>query len=68
MRELKTSYFRFAMNQSLANSDYFRGLTITKDKMEEFTRMSASSNEERAAIEAADTMDFAAYLQHFNNH
>jgi glutamate--cysteine ligase len=67
MRDLKTSYFRFAMNQSLANSDYFRGLQMPPAKTGEFLRMSETSNLERAAIEASDNMDFAAYLQHFNN-
>jgi len=67
MRELKTSYFRFAMNQSLAQSDYFRGLLMPAEKTREFLRLSETSNLERAAIEAGDTMDFAAYLQHFNN-
>ncbi|HTQ99308.1 MAG TPA: glutamate--cysteine ligase, partial [Candidatus Acidoferrum sp.] len=68
MRELKTSYFRFAMNQSLANSDYFRSVRVASDKVEELKRMSVTSDQERAAIEAADTLDFAAYLQHFNSH
>ena len=67
MRELKTSYFRFAMNQSLANSDYFRGLRMSDEKKDEFLRMSQTSNKERAAIEAADTVDFASYLQRYNN-
>jgi glutamate--cysteine ligase len=66
MRELKTSYFRFAMNQSLANSDYFRGLPMAGDKIQEFQRMSHTSNLEREAIESSDTMDFAAYLKLFN--
>ncbi len=67
MRDLKTSYFRFAMNQSLASSDYFRGLQMPGDKMEEFKRLSETSNREREAIEAADSMDFAAYLLQSNN-
>jgi glutamate--cysteine ligase len=67
MRELKTSYFRFAMNQSLANSDYFRGLQLPAAKLEEFEQMSLSSDQKRAAIERSDTMDFAAYLQQVNN-
>lgn len=66
MRELKTSYFRFAMNQSLANSDYFRALHMAEDKRAEFQRMSHTSNLERDAIETSDTMDFASYLKHFN--
>ena len=66
MRELKTSYFRFAMNQSLANSDYFRGLKLSADKQAELSLLSQTSNQERAAIEAADTMDFATYLARYN--
>ena len=66
MRELKTSYFRFAMNQSLANSDYFRMQRLDPDKYEQFERMSLTSNQEREAIESSDTMDFAAYLQLVN--
>lgn len=66
MRELKTSYFRFAMNQSLANSDYFRGLKMPDDKQQEFLRMSHTSNLERESIESSDTMDFASFLKLFN--
>lgn len=67
MRELKTSYFRFAMNQSLANSDYFRGLRMPEEQHNSFLRMSQTSNREREVIEAGDTLDFAAYLARFNN-
>lgn len=66
MRELKTSYFRFAMNQSLANSDYFRGLPMSDEKRQEFLRMSHTSNLERDAIESSDTMDFPSFLKRFN--
>jgi glutamate--cysteine ligase len=66
MTELKTSYFRFAMNQSLANSDYFRGLRMPADTLESFQRMSKSSLMEQAAIEAGDTVDFATYLKQLN--
>lgn len=66
MRELKTSYFRFAMNQSLANSDYFRSLRLAHDQQQDFLRRSVESAEEQRAIEQADTMDFASYLQQFN--
>jgi glutamate--cysteine ligase len=67
MRELKTSYARFALNQSLANGDYFRGLTLSDDKMAQFQRMSQTSNLEREAIEHSDTLDFETYLQNLNN-
>lgn len=66
MRELKTSYFRFAMNQSLANSDYFRGMNMPEEKQQEFLRMSHTSNLERETIESSDTMDFASFLKQFN--
>jgi glutamate--cysteine ligase len=67
MRELKTSYSRFALNQSLANSDYFRILKLSEDKMTQFQRMSITSNLEREAVEQSDTLDFETYLQNVNN-
>jgi glutamate--cysteine ligase len=67
MRDSKASYFRFAMNQSLANSDYFRMQQLDAEKRAQFERMSQTSNQEREAIESSDTMDFATYLQRFNN-
>jgi glutamate--cysteine ligase len=67
MRELKTSYARFALNQSLANSDYFRVLKLSEDKMLQFQRMCQTSNLEREAIEQSDTLDFETYLQNVNN-
>ncbi len=66
MRELKTSYFRFAMNQSLANSDYFRGQTLTAPVREGLVRMSAESVQEQTAMEQGDTMDFATYVKRLN--
>jgi glutamate--cysteine ligase len=67
MRELKTSYARFALNQSLANSDYFRVLKLSEEKMVQFQRMCQTSNLEREAIEQSDTLDFETYLQNLNN-
>ena len=68
MREVKTSYFSFAMNQSLANSDYFRLQKLDSEKHAALERMSLTSNQEREAIEGNDRMDFATYLQRVNNH
>ena len=67
MRELKTSYYRFAMNQSLANSDYFRSQKPDSKTLDEFLRMSATSKLEQTAIEANDDVDFATYLQNLND-
>jgi glutamate--cysteine ligase len=66
MRELKTGYFRFAMNQSLASSDYFRGLHLAAGVNQEFLRMSATSLLEQTAIEQSDTVDFATYVKNLN--
>lgn len=66
MRELKTTYFRFAMNQSLANSDYFRSLKLTEEALEAFKAQTRESFKEQARIEAADTDDFLTFLKKVN--
>jgi glutamate--cysteine ligase len=66
MRELKTGWFRFAMNQSLANSDYFRGLQLPEAKRDSFARMSVTSLLEQTAIEQSDTVDFDTYVKNLN--
>ncbi|MEY4641456.1 MAG: hypothetical protein RLZZ227_1450 [Pseudomonadota bacterium] len=66
MRELKTSWFRFAMNQSLASSDYFRGLQLPEATRSSFARMSETSVLEQTAIEQNDRVDFATYMKHLN--
>lgn len=67
MGEMKTPYFTFAMNQSLANSDYFRSLTLEEGIMVTLKEMSEKSNRDREAIEAADDMDFGTFLNKMNN-
>lgn len=66
MQEGKTGYFRFAMNQSLANSDYFRGLQLPTERQNEFQRMSERSRQEQTALEQSDTVDFATYVNNLN--
>ncbi len=66
MRDGKTGYFRFAMNQSLANSDYFRGLQLTESRRAELLRMSETSLREQIAIEQSDKVDFATYVNQLN--
>jgi len=55
------------MNQSLANSDYFRGLTLSDEKMVTFTEMVKKSDRDRAEIEKADDVDFETFLERANN-
>ncbi|MDY6982680.1 MAG: glutamate--cysteine ligase, partial [Pseudomonadota bacterium] len=66
MRTGKTGYFRFAMNQSLANSDYFRSLQLPPQTREDFVRMSEQSQQEQTALEQSDTVDFATYVNQLN--
>jgi glutamate--cysteine ligase len=66
MRELKTSYFRFAMNQSLANSDYFRSRQLSSATRDKFLHMSETSLQEQQEIEQSDTVDFTTYLKNLN--
>ncbi len=67
MDDLKTPYFTFAMNQSLANSDYFRSLDLDEKVMTAMKEMSAKSNQDRQVIENAEDMDFESYLVIMNN-
>ncbi|HHX81592.1 MAG TPA: glutamate--cysteine ligase [Pseudomonadaceae bacterium] len=67
MRELKTGYFRFAMNQSLANSDYFRAKSLSAERLEEFRKMTTQSVSDQQTMEAADILGFPAYLAQINN-
>jgi glutamate--cysteine ligase len=66
MREMKTAYFRFAMNQSLANSDFFRARTLSPAALEAFGKMTSESIAAQHKIEASDTIDFATYLKNIN--
>jgi glutamate--cysteine ligase len=66
MRDLKTSYFRFAMNQSLANSDFFRARRLNPAAAEAFEKMTLESLAAQKQIEASDEVDFATYLAHMN--
>jgi glutamate--cysteine ligase len=66
MRDVKTTYFRFAMNQSLGASDYFRSLRLDPVALGEFATTSRESLDKQAQIEAADTEDFVTYLRQAN--
>jgi glutamate--cysteine ligase len=66
MRETRASYFRFAMNQSLANSDFFRARPLNSAARDSFERMTEESITAQQNIEAGDTLDFASYLDQLN--
>jgi len=66
MDELKTPYFTFAMNQSLANSDFFRSQTLDSEVMTNLKEMAEKSNLERQAIESSDNIDFETYVKQMN--
>lgn len=66
MREGKTSYFRFAMNQSLANSDYFRSRKLSEFAQESFQAMTKESLAQQQDVESSDTVDFETYLDTIN--
>jgi glutamate--cysteine ligase len=66
MTEMQTPYFIFAMNQSLASSDYFRSLDLSDEKMAELTEISMKSNQAREDIEKNETQDFDSFLKQSN--
>ncbi|MEX2366173.1 MAG: glutamate--cysteine ligase, partial [Pseudohongiellaceae bacterium] len=66
MDQMQTSYFRFAMDQSLACSDYFRGRHLSEEKLQEYRRQADKSNADREATEAGDSEDFDTFLQRMN--
>ena len=67
MDELKTPFFKFAMNQSLANSDYFRSLSLEQQQKTNFENIAEQSNRDRDTIEASDNMPFDEYLANQNS-
>ena len=66
MDELGTPYFIFAMNQSLANSDYYRSLRLDDQTMTKMKEMVAQSDQERIEIEKEDNVDFDTFLANLN--
>ncbi len=68
MGETKASYFRFALNQSLANSDYFRARPLPAELLAHFKSQSMQSDIDRQHIEETDDVDFDTYLSRLNQH
>ena len=66
MRESKTSFFRFSMDQSLGCLDYFRARQLDPDQRAEFTRQAQQSLRDKQDTEDADDVDFETFLKHMN--
>lgn len=66
MDEMKVPYFRFAMDQSLACSDYFRHQHLQPDTLQKFLQFTEQSEQQQAATEASDTLDFDTFLKQHN--
>ena len=62
LRERETSFFGFAMEQSLRARDYFRAQPMPAARQEFFEHLAAESLAGQAALEAADTQPFDAYV------
>ncbi len=65
LREHESSFFRFAMAQSLAARDYFLAEPLRAARREFFEQLAAESQEEQREIEAADQLPFAEYVAQF---
>ena len=66
MTEEKVTFFRFALEHSLANKAHFHKHSLDASRTEMFREMSRLSDAERLALEASDTMDFATYVARLN--
>jgi glutamate--cysteine ligase len=63
LRETGMPLFTYAMNLSTSYRDYFRALDPTLNRhRDEFLRETPASLDRQRAIEAADELDFRAYL------
>ena len=66
MRDSGESFFRFGMRMSLEHKDYFLSLAeVGEGRRRQLHAEAVRSHEERAAIEAADRIDFAEYLDRY---
>ncbi|MGD0491172.1 MAG: glutamate--cysteine ligase [Steroidobacteraceae bacterium] len=66
MRQTGESFFQLAQRMSKMHKDYFLGLYPPNERrLAEFAAAAQESHEEQARIEAADKMDFDAYLAHY---
>ena len=65
MRDQGIPFFRFAMNASLAHAGYYANHPLRDKRLAEFVALAEKSIEEQAAMEAAETEPFEAFLEHY---
>ena len=64
-RDFDSSFVRFVRAQSLKTRDALQSLPLTDEQLARFTALSQQSVEERKKIEAADSLPFEEYRQHY---
>ena len=65
MRENKTPYFPFALNQSQKSAEYLQN-KLSKETIEEFKTITERSNHDREFIEQSDKISFDEFLAQAN--
>lgn len=61
-----SSFFEFAMQAAQGHKEYFRSLVpLQGERLEQFEQETRSSLERQRDIEAADTLTFDEYLEHY---
>ncbi len=65
MREQNIPFFRFSMNQGIAHKNFFAAHPLSAEERAAFTATVAESIKQQAAIEAADTLSFDAFLEDY---
>ncbi|MDH3641812.1 MAG: glutamate--cysteine ligase [Gammaproteobacteria bacterium] len=63
MRQQGIPFFRFAINQSIAHKGYFDEHPLRGPQLAEYQATSSSSLDRQREIEAADSVDFDAFLE-----
>jgi len=65
MRARNVPFFRFSMDQGFAHREYFHSQPLSETEIHRFEKEVADSLAEQAAIEAADELDFDAFLAQY---
>ena len=65
MRASGEGFFAFAMRMSQQHREHFRSLPFSTERREEFLRLAEDSRRQQAAIEAADSEPFEAFLARY---
>ncbi|MEM8767503.1 MAG: glutamate--cysteine ligase [Pseudomonadota bacterium] len=65
MRSQQIPYFRFTMNQSIAHKGYFDEHPLRDSALSHYQRLASDSIERQQEVEAADTVDFDAFLEDY---